>query len=595
MFLNYDTLTQSDYYVAPIGDTGEIAGTGFPMPVATYISAWKQLKDTPLAQEIAQYIYTILRGNLNGRNYGIFTENPETLKDDLMAFIDTDMEKVSEMLPGYGYASLKDGSIDNRNSLRGVWTFHGLNYAHGHQDTLHLGMDAFGLNIGPDTGYPANTINDPTNGGFTRTTVAHNTVVVNQVSQDQHTYGEYPYIFDDSEDIKVMGIEAKGAYLATDSYNRTVVMVKVDEINSYYVDFFRVLGGTHHTYSFHSQSHNATPVSGLNLVKQVDKDGNYVGTYASPEIEKGGSGDFPLGYNYFTKVRKDTALVSNMFSVDFAVTDYRKMLGTTGDGIHLKMTQINNFIPDEVAIVGGHVNIKTNNKAILDVTDTLDYVLTQRQSKDGKELDSLFTTVFEPYRVDAYLQSIEEVPVTVVSGTPGATDLAKALLITHKDGRKDYIFYATNNEITYRVADLFNVRGYVGVYSLGSDGKEAYRYITGGNIIVDELKKTAVYAGKILNFSTDMTLYENFIDVDLDASVADELAGKFIYIKNDGQRNAIYKIEKATPIDGGVRLDIGYISLVRALQDKLDLEAGYIYNIEKSQTFQIPMSYLVTP
>ena len=595
MFLNWDTLVQSQYYTPQIGDSGTIANVGFTSSILDYKIVWKHLKDTPLAKDIAQYIYTILRGNLYNLYYDIYTENPESIVDEILAHIDKNAEQVSDMLSGYGFATLKDGVISQKNSMRSAWIYHGINQGHGHQDTLNLGIDAFGLNLAPDIGYPVATINDPTNGGFTRTTVAHNTVVVDNESQDKRYATGIPYIFDDSDHIKVMGVEAKNAYLQTESYNRTLVMVKVDNTNSYYVDFFRVLGGRQHTYSFHSQSHTTEVLSGLTLTKQVDANGNYVGTYASPNIAEGGAGTFPIGHNYFTKVRRDTALAGNSFSIDFPITDYHKYTGTFEPGIHLKMTQINSFTPDEVAVVGGHVLTNRANYDISSQTSTLEYVLTQHKAKDDEQLDSLFMTVFEPYKLTSYLQTIEEVPVTVVSGTPGEHDLAKALLITHKDGRKDYIFYATNNEITYRVADLFNVRGYVAAYSLGNDGKEAYRYVSGGNIIVDELQKTAVYTGKVLNFSTDLTLYENFIDVDLEPSVAEQLAGRYIYIDNDGRQNAVYEIASAKPIDGGVRLDLGTVSLVRSMRDKENIDAGFFYNIATSQTFQIPMSYLTTP
>ena len=607
LFLNWGALVQSDYYTAHIGDAGEIVSIGLHSSLSTFLSAWNNLKDTPLAKTLAEYIYTICKGNLSSMNYGIFVENPESLKDDILALVDIHGRKESEMLPGYGYGTLKDGFTNDRDSMRSVWMFHGLNHFHGHQDTLTMGMDAFGLNFAPDTGYPTSTINDPTNGGFTRTTVAHNTVTVNKISQYWKKRSGDPYIFDDSDWVKVMGVEAKDAYYLhdkdeisykgwgdkehkrlVDSYNRTMVMVKVNKDLSYFVDFFRVLGGTSHTYSFHAQSHNATAAGGLKLVKQVDENGNYIGTYASPEIEKGGTGEFPLGYNYFTKVRKDCAPESNVFSVDFAISDYRGALEDSRD-LHLKMTQLNNFTPDEVAIVGGHVNVKGPNKIVLEQTDTLEYVLTQREAKNGEQLDSLFTTVFEPYRKDIYLLSVAEVSVDAVAGTPGETDIAKAILVTHKNGRKDYIFYATNKDVTYRVADLFNVRGYMGVYSVG---EESFRYVAGGNLIGEEVEKPAAYTGVVLGHSEELSMFDNYIDVAMDSSAVEEVAGRFVYIENDGEENAVYKIEKAFPVEGGVRLNIGTVLPTRGLKDITDESAGYIYNIEKGQPFTIPMSYI---
>ena len=119
----------------------------------------------------------------------------------------------------------------------------------------------------------------------------------------------------------------------------------------------------------------------------------------------------------------------------------------------------------------------------------------------------------------------------------------------------------------------------MGVYS---EGEEPFRYVAGGES----------YEGKILNHSTDMTLYDNFIDVDIDSATADKLPGRYVYIENDGERNAIYQITDAKPIDGGVRLYTGTVSLIRALKDRLDVDGGYIYNVAVGQKVKIPMAFI---
>ena len=593
MFLNYDILVLSDSHHAQIGDSGSVAGLAFETTTSMYPSIWKRLKDTPLATRLAQDIYVRMKGNVSSLRYGIFERDPESLQKEILALVDKYARKEGGMLPGFGYSVLRDGVTDKKNTLRSVWMYYGITSGHGHQDTLNLGIEAFGLNLAPDLGYPANTINDPTNGGWLRTTLAHNTVVVNETSQRKDTKVQTPYLQDDTNFVDAMGVETKQVYLDVEEYKRTVIMVNVDWENSYTVDFFRVIGGSQHTYSFHSQSHNATAVSGLNLVKQTDENGNYVGTYAGADVAKGASSAAPLGYNYLTKVRKDTNVQGNQFTVDFDVTDYRNAISKNYD-IHLKMTQITNFIPDEVAIAGGHVPVKSDNAAVTKVTDTLDYVLTQRKSADGTALDSMFTTVFEPYNKESYLSTIEPVAVTVVSGTPGAKDITSALKITHKNGFVDYVFYASNNEVTYRVANLFNVRGYVAVLRVnGNTGRQMYRYVSGGDIIVDSTGTTGVYKGTVTGYSKELTLLDNYIDIDLTMSQEelDTLAGRYIYVENGSTLNAVYKIEYATAIDGGVRLNLGTDSVIRSLRDITDPDGGYIYNISRGQRFEIPMSF----
>lgn len=591
LFAGYPATILSDSHNAQYGDSGSTAGVGFEITYDMYLSAFVAMKDTVLGKRLAQTIYIIKGGDISDLHYDIFTENPNRLAVDISSYVNTHEDKRSELLTGHGYVSIQDGFFADQPSMQSAWMYFGKTDGHGHKCALNLGIEAFGLNMGPDLGYPINTGAEPSRVGWSSTTVSHNTVVVDETVQSSCEVTQELELFDDSDYVKVMSASAPDAYRQTQEYKRTVVMVKVDDDDAYYMDFFRVLGGTHHTYSFHSQSHSAMPMEGLNLEMQIDDKGQMVGTYAGKDVELGETGNFPVGYNYMTKVRKDTNPESNRFTVDFTVTDYRGAISNSKN-LHLRMTQINNFTPSEVAIVGGWVPVKKDNAAITEETDTLEYVLTQREGKQGQKLDSLFTTVFEPYRNDSNIVSIEQVPVKVVSGKPGSTDTAVAVMVTQKNGRVDYVFYASNNEITYRVADTFNVNGYVAVYSLnGNTGTEVYRYVTGGDLIVEDTKEVAVYKGTVQNFSTELTLTDNYIDINIPSSAAEDVVGKVIYVENGGEENGAYRIESAKPTKDGVRVYLGTVSLVKAMRDKTNLDSGYIYNIAKGQRFEIPMSY----
>ena len=594
MFMNWDALLLSESHTVQIGDSGDIASLDTVTNDAMYVSIWEQVKDTPLAKRLAQAIYAYKKGNVN-LTYDIFHKDPSGIQDEIMALVDKHAEKESQMLPAYGFNVLRDGYTRDIDSQRTVWMYYGFTYGHGDSDVLGIGIEAFGLNLSPDHGYPENTVNNAS-GHWNSCTLSHNCVMVDEQGQRRDYNYQYPYIFDDSDYVSVMGVETDMVYRQVQEYKRTVVMVKVDEDNSYMVDFFRVLGGEQHTYSFHAQSHGALPLEGLDVELQVNEKGELSGTYAGVDVERGEKGDFHTCYSWLTKVRKDTQLKSNKFVVDFAITDYKGAI-SNNQNIHLKMTQINNFVPDEVAIAGGYVADKAANKDILKQTDTMEYVLTQRKSQNGEALDSLFTTVFEPYRGAEYIKSVDEVAVKAVAGTPGARDNARALKLTHKSGRVDYVFYASNNTVTYRVDDMFDVRGYVGVYSVdGSKGVEVFRYVTGGDIIVENTNENGVLKGKILDFNRDLTLFGNYIDVDSSFTQEEReaLAGRFIYVDNGNQENAVYQIESATPIEGGTRLDIGTSSVIASLLNKNDANGGYNYNIAKGQRYEIPMAYTKT-
>ena len=603
MVVAHASLVSADYFTVQIGDCGSTAGIGFQRAEGVTDVGFKYLKDTILGKQLADYIYTWTGGDLSALNYGIFDADPTSIQADVLAMVGDGKEQISELLPSYGFGILRDGQTGRVHTLRDVWMTFGIKASHAHADKLNLGMAAFGLNIVPELGYPTNTGTNARRSQWEFSTIAHNTVVVDQKSQDGNISfaGTDPYLFDDSDVVKVLGVDASDAYSTTDIYNRTVVMIKANEDVSYYVDFFRVLGGSNHTFSFHAQSHNVSAVEGLEMIAQVDADGNYVGSYAGADVPYGADPNpvndptkYPIGYTWLKNVRKDTS-VGNSFAVDFEISDYKGALDNS-EGIHLYMSQINNFNADEVAFAGGPVPARTNNTVIIDVTDTLDYVLVQREAAAGEKLDSLFTTLYEPYRNKRCLQSMVSVPVAVVSGTPNATDIAMAVKVTFENGRIDYVFYASNNEVTYRVNDLFNVCGYVGVYSMDSNGNELYRYVSDGGVIVDAINTESVYTGTVTGFSKDLVLDNNYIDVDLvlNSSALEKLVGRFIHVSNDGVQNAIYRITAAEAIEGGTRLYTGAITVIRGHIDVTNEKGGYIYNIAEGQSFEIPLAYLST-
>ena len=145
---------------------------------------------------------------------------------------------------------------------------------------------------------------------------------------------------------------------------------------------------------------------------------------------------YPVGSTWLYDVRR-AALPARKFAVDFEVSDFRRVLPSAA-GLHLRMTQLNDFTLDEVAIAKGNPPQRSQN-----AIPYLEYVLARRS---GKNLDSLFTTVFEPYKDSRYLTSeMSSVPAVKIDGNPNKTDVVKAVKIPFKNGRVDYVVYATNN------------------------------------------------------------------------------------------------------------------------------------------------------
>ena len=596
-------LALADYYTVQIGDSGEAANPGFVRnrdDVDFYMTAYRRTGDPVFAQ----YLYMINGRSADGLTEGPDVSEPEKIRDDVKKIIAEhgEFKPLSGMLTGYGFAVLRDGErTDTRNTLRDFWMYFGRSSGHGHGDSLNLGFDAFGLNMAPELGYPKDNFTEPNTVQWSTAAISHNTVTVdNKVQLDSQCHSEtrrtaergFPLHFDDSGMIKLMEIDQSAAYAQTDIYRRAVVMIETDESAAYGVDFFRVKGGDDHLYSFHAQSDEIFETEGVTFKPQTDKNGAFVGTYASPDVPWGPDPDtddtkwepdglrYPAGHTWLDNVRR-AAAPDGCFAVDFLVKDFHGVLPDS-EGLHLRMTQVNGFGLSEVVITRGMPPPKPNNP------ESFEYVIARR---NGENLDSLFVTVFEPYKGERCLSDIKSVPAEYTGGAADGAAVC-AVKITHVSGRTDYICYASDNTSLCRIDDTFDFRGFIGVMITTPDGTVVRRYVNDGDIIGQETKMPGALTGTVLSF-TETLASENFITVSFDTPAdVSALPGAYIYIDNDGVQNGVYKIERATPDAGGaVRLSIGRVTLIRRLINDFDFDSGYEYNIAKGQMFKIPLPW----
>ncbi len=649
MFEPWNALQIMDNQQPNLGDSGGIGTLGFygagePM-VTNFMSLYALGNpDTEsILRETAQFIYRWKDYKLEDIRTSIFDEDPEAVQDILKNYISGEQPLTrSDILPGYGFAVLRDGTKYNSastqtkvNTQRDFWMYFGPTIAaHSHADALRIGIDAFGFSVAPDFGYPANAGKFPQRLQWDSETISGNTVSVNDDSQVGFSEGATPYHYDDSGIVKLIDAEALGAYKTTvddmEHYRRTVVMVKVDEDNSYGIDFFRVKGGESHLFSFYGAAEHVNAVDGLGEVtKQVDENGEYIGSYVgmgpdgkgAPYTDAAtgetkyfvGPGQdpnspdvwyydtvFPRGHSWLGKVRRYKEAQAD-FSVEFDIEDYRKTVDNN-KGIKLRLTQMNDFTPNEVAFAAGPKPDKPENAVM---PKTFDFLLVRHEKKEGEPLDSLFTTVYEPYQYTRYLKAIE--PISAVEPVPGEgtekeDDVVRAVKVTHEKDRVDYIIYATNNEVTYKLTDgerEIYFKGFVGMYSVNSLGEVLYRYVNDGTVIGENASVTEknAYTGTVKDFDTSFGFgdFDNWIDLNIDCEEPQELAGKVIYIENDGVQSGAYEIVDAWKNeDGSTRIDLGSASIVRAYADEYDIDAGYIYNIDVKQAFRIPLAYVET-
>jgi len=489
--------------------------------------------------------------------------------------------------------ALRDGiKSEEKNTLRDFWMYLGSTSGHGHSDSLNLGIDAFGLNLTPEIGYPRDTGPESNRIQWVSATISHNTVVVDEKTQDKSQSRGNPKHFDDSKIVKLMDADKSAVYPQVETYRRTVLMVKVNEDISYGVDFFRIKGGSDHMFSFHAQSHDIVETKGLSLIPQE------CGTYADPSVPYGpdpsplsgvswvcNSFSYPDGYTWLDHVSKDFC-PAPQFMIDFKISDYNLAI-SNADNLHLRITMLEDESLDEVAIVDGYPVTNAPNPQT-----NIKYVLARNKAD---EKGTLFTTVYEPYKSKSYIENIESVDVVRADGEAlSKEEIVKAIKVSHKTGRTDYVVYALDNNVEYLVADLFRFRGFAGVASYERE-KLINAYLHDGDILTDVIcESVAAYTGVVRSFTEALEL-QNEIEVSFAQLVSDlsELTGKVIFIENDGTENAVYVIKNAKRnLNGNIFLNIGDITLIRSYKDKNDIHRGFIHNIERGQFFRIPRSFV---
>ncbi|MBQ7119791.1 MAG: S-layer homology domain-containing protein [Oscillospiraceae bacterium] len=607
MFYAQVPLTLGGYYTAQTGDSGAVASTDLKLTTDYLLLAFKQLGD----RKLAQAIHFANGGTTDGLHGSIYDADAEGVIKDIDRIVEESgaLNLESEMLTGYGFAALRDGkkydsagSDTTSNTVRDFAMYFGGNTNHGHFDALNLYMSAFGLNLAPDLGYPEQTGSQPNRMEWVRTTLSHNTVVVNEKEHNGNDYVETPHHFDDSGRVKLMDISAD-VYEETEEYRRSVFMVEVNDEISYGVDFFHIKGGTDHLYSFHSQSDELSAISGLSDASGWEtyeaQDGSLVGTYAGADVAYGAdpgglnSGKYPRGYTWLKNIRTYDSIEKD-FSVEFKVKDWNKVLDEKRD-IRLRLTMLGDTAVDEVTFATGLPPKKQENANI----GELEYLLVRRE---GQNLDTLFTTVLEPYdATDRYIKGIEKVSmVRDIASKPGLGDAYGAVKVT-LDGRTDYIIYSTNTTADYVIDDKIQFRGFGGVVSLDDSGNVTYTYLNDGEkigLVGENITEcVAAYTGQIADFTTEFAK-ENYIlwkPAAGQTADAEAIIGKHVYVENDGVQNAVYKIKNAYENDNGdVVLDIGDVSLIRSFVNTSKMELGYVYDVGIGQKLRIPLSDVKT-
>ncbi len=623
--------------IGDFGDTGDYSRYAdvaeCALPIFEYLIASDDPVKQELAIEFAQVIYHANGDSVENLPFETLSADPAALgakiEEIIAEYGEWDLDKNS-LLSGYGFAALRSGTLKTDNSgsglvdtQRDVWMYFGGATSHSNHDNLHIGIDAFGFSITSDHGYPISTGKDPNRYQWTSTTIAHNTVVVDEDSSIKGPDSQKPLYFEDRDSrVNVMDVDGAASYEQTDEYRRTIVMIDYDDENSYSIDFFKILGGEDHLYSFHVDSAiDATYSDNLTFIQQEG------GTYAGADVPFGPDPDtvdawsyttrYPRGYTWLEDVKRNDNPGTGEFWIDYEVPDARGHSGNTDLDVHFRLTAVNDWNAVEVSLADGYPVMEADN---LDYYEHLEYVLVRNTGAEGEKLNTLFTTVLEPYNGERFITNISGMKMEVISGTPADTDLAKAVKVELEDGRIDYVLYAQNSDVTYKMTDETNgysieFNGTVGVWTVkaNSDGEyeNIYSYVCNGTIIGEGQNKqedlVGELSGQVVAFpgsenNAEALTLDGYIDVQLNgteipaeadfAAFAESLIGRIFVGEHDGAGNRVYVIKGVERLeDGVIRLKIGNISLINGYTTNADGSTTYSLELTVGQNFVIPMSH----
>lgn len=527
-------------------------------------------------RDIAREVWLSNHKSLDRVKLDAFDAEPEAVLESLRRDLALELAGEQPSLRsynsgGYGCAFLEAG---RGKSARSMMFYYGRMLFHGHRDRLAIQMVAHDVWAIPDLGYPLYTGRYPKRIGWTSHVISHNTVMVNDTNPHKSaSYSGRTRLFDERKPVAVAEIDGDGPaiYEGVKTYARCLVMVDVDDENSYVVDVFRVRGGKNHRLIQNAGGPEAEVGPSLKL-KWQEK-----GTYAGEDVDYGQfyDGDPDWHYNgtgfMFLKdvARGKTDLP---FWADWPLVDPRRTM-PEGWNAHLRVHNLSQV--DEVAMCTGvPPEYKGNPPA-------LRYML---RSRFGENLETQFLSVIEPYNGAPIIREVRALHNTIGQG-PG--DARAALEVVLADGRRDVILVA--EEPANMSTDGVKMHGRIGFVRYDGDGNALAARLFEGTQLHAEAARIALdrpaWTGRLERFDMSDTEHTRLY---LDSDVPPKgLEGKAILFENSERSDAGYPIVR---YESPRTLDIGPTSLVERFVDPEDYSKGLIYNIAPGDRFRIARS-----
>lgn len=296
---------------------------------------------------------------------------------------------ISRLWPSSGNAAMGTGDGENQIMLNLNWSG---NYNHAHYDNGSIILYAQGQELLSDIGYTHTKY-----GGWTITTASHNTVVIDQMPQDEGSAeksrtGQLKFYDDNDIHVKAIDVDVSPAYDVAKTYRRRLVMVHVAPGRDYIVDRFDVEGGKDHDWFLHGMCEQEGNLeTNIPLERTVE---TLVPDWGGKEMPTSQFHKDPKRYHPYLLLRniKSGAASAKPWT---ATWRYNDGVGLRNYNLSPKGTQVFRFQSPSIRLAGED---DTN------VDKFMRNSIMQRNS--GKP--STFIAIHEPFRNEPWIESVQK-------------------------------------------------------------------------------------------------------------------------------------------------------------------------------------------
>lgn len=326
-------------------------------------------------------------------------------------------ETSSRLFPAFGYGILGRGTDAGQMEAHLDFT---KGFGHEHQDALNIIIWACGEELLPDIGYTY------TYRGWATSSLAHNLVIVDGSSQPSTPLDGSSFVTSPEKAVGgqilswspvrngfgVVEATATDAYPQCSIYDRTLMLVEVDEARAFVVDIFSVTGGSQHDWMAHGSCDHPQTLSFDKPAKpyadSLAADG--VIHLPMPTVEQQSKG---LGTE-FDKYGDVSQYWGNIRHVS-EVTGPGPWVGTFAGVEDAEASlRLHLLAPTDCHLyVGEAPSIRQTDEHLPDIEKYMTRIMTARRtSAGGEELSSRFVAVWEPYRTEPWITEARTVDST---------------------------------------------------------------------------------------------------------------------------------------------------------------------------------------